>query len=84
MIFSLNLSSKSQTIVFLRGLKTLNISNNYLKCGLAPFFVSLKNLYRQKKSKLETLILFNCYLDDISFYELGELLKSKYNSKNKF
>ena len=68
----------AKVISILRGLKTLNISNNYLKCGLAPFFVSLKNLYRLKKSKLETLIMFNCYLDDISFYELGELLKSKY------
>ena len=38
----------------------------------------MKNLYRQKKSKLESLILINCFLDDISFYELGELLKSKY------
>ena len=38
----------------------------------------MKNLYRKKKTKLEELYLINCELDDISFYELGELLKSKY------
>ena len=59
-------------------LKTLNISFNIVKSGVASLFSTLKNLYRQKKSKIETLILINCFLDDISFYELGELLKSKY------
>ena len=68
----------AQLISSLRGLKTLNLSDNNLKCGAASFFVTLKNLYRQKKTKLESLILINCQLDDISFYELGELLKSKY------
>ena len=62
----------------LRKLKILNLSFNKLECGLGPFFTALKNLYRQKKTKIETLILVNCELDDISFYELGELLKSKY------
>ena len=38
----------------------------------------MKNLYRKNESKLEELYLNNCDLDDISFYELGELLKSKY------
>ena len=68
----------AQLISSLRGLKTLNLSDNNLKCGAASLFVTLKNLYRQKKTKLESLILINCQLDDISFYELGELLKSKY------
>ena len=62
----------------LRGLKTINLSSNELKNGLAPFFVMLKNLYREGKTKLENLILNKCVLDDISFYELGEMLKSKY------
>ena len=62
----------------LRGLKTLILSYNNLKSGIAPLFVALKNLYKQKKTKIETLILIKCKLDDISFYELGELLKSKY------
>jgi hypothetical protein len=61
----------------LKKLKILNLSFNKLECGLGPFFTALKNLYRQKKTKIETLILVNCELDDISFYELGELLKSK-------
>ena len=62
----------------LKELKILNLSFNILKCGLGPLFAALKNLYRYDKSKLETLILVNCNLDDISYYELGELLKSKY------
>ena len=65
-------------ISFLTGLKTLNLSYNDLKGGIAPFLVTLKNLYRRNKSNLETLFLINCNLDHISFYELGELLKSKY------
>ena len=68
----------AKLISFLRGLKSLSLSYNYLKSGVAPLFVTLKNLYRQNKTKLETLVLINCNLDDISFYELGELLKSKY------
>ena len=62
----------------LKGLKTINLSTNDLKNGIAPFLIVLKNLYRQKKIKLENLILNKCLLDDISIYELGELLKSKY------
>ena len=68
----------SKIISCLTRLKTLNLSFNILKSGVASLFATLKNLYRRKKTKLETLILINCSLDDISFYELGELLKSKY------
>ena len=71
-------SNLSKLISCLTELKTLNLSFNILNSGVASLFATLKNLYRQKNSKLETLILINCYLDDISFYELGELLKSKY------
>ena len=62
----------------LKGLKTINFSTNDLKNGIAPFLITLKNLYRKKKIKLENLILNKCLLDDVSFYQLGELLKSKY------
>ena len=65
-------------ISILRGLKTLILSYNFFKNGLSTLFVSLKKLYRQNKTKLDKLILVKCQLDDISFYELGELLKSKY------
>lgn len=69
----------SKLISHLKELKILNLSyNNLLKSGLGFFFVTLKNLYRKNQSKLEILYLNNCLLDDISFYELGELLKSKY------
>ena len=68
----------SELISILKNLKILCLSYNNLKSGIASLFVTLKNLYRQKKSKLETLILIKCQLDDIAFYELGELLKSKY------
>ena len=68
----------SKLISILTGLKILVLSFNNLKSGLSPFFVALKNLYRQNKSNLEALILIRCELDDISFYELGELLKSKF------
>ena len=49
-----------------------------MKSGAASLFAQLKELYRKNKTKLETLYLVNCKLDDIAFYELGELLKSKY------
>ena len=63
----------------LKGLKTINLTNNYeLKNGISSFLIVLKNLYRQNKTNLENLNLNKCLLDDISFYELGELLKSKY------
>ena len=38
----------------------------------------MKNQYRKGKSILENLCINNSNLDDSSFYELGELLKSKY------
>ena len=59
-------------------LKTLNLSSNDLKLGISPLLISLKNLYRKGQTNLENLYLNKCLLDDISFYELGELLKSKY------
>ena len=68
----------SKLIIHLKGLKSLVLSFNKLKSGLGSFFVTLKNLYRKNQTKLEELYLINCELDDISFYELGELLKSKY------
>ena len=68
----------SKLITHLKGLKILTLSNNFLKSGLGFFFVTLKNLYRKNQSKLEELYLVNCDLDDISLYELGELLKSKF------
>ena len=40
--------------------------------------ITLKKLYRERKINLEKLSLNQCLLDDIAFYELGELLKSKY------
>ena len=68
----------SKLITYFKGLKSLILSNNILKSGLGSFFATLKNLYRKNQSNLEELYLVNCELDDISFYELGELLKSKY------
>ena len=62
----------------LKGLKTLILSANDLKGGISFFFIMLKNLYRQGKIKLENLFLNKCILNQIDFYELGELLKSKY------
>ena len=59
-------------------LKTLNLSSNDLKRGISPLLITLKNLYRKGETNLENLYLTNCKLDDIAFYELGELLKSKY------
>jgi hypothetical protein len=59
-------------------LKTLNLSSNDLKQGISPLLITLKNLYRKGETNLENLYLINCQLDDIAFYELGELLKSKY------
>ena len=68
----------AKIISSLNKLKVLTLSYNNLNGGIAPFFVALKNLYRRKKTKLETLILIKYLLNDIDFYELGELLKSKY------
>ena len=68
----------SRMLSHLKGLKTIILSSNELKGGLSFFFVLLKRLYRKHKTNLENLYLNNCALDDASFYELGELLKSKY------
>ena len=68
----------SKLITHLKNLKTINLSCNDLKRGASSFFIMLNKLYRQKKTKLENLILNKCNLDNSSFYELGELLKSKY------
>ena len=62
----------------LKSLKTINLSSNDLKRGISPFLITLKKLYRQRKTNLETLYLNKCLLDDIAYYELGELLKCKY------
>lgn len=62
----------------LKGLKTINLSSNAFNSGLSYFFVMLKKLYRQGKINLENLIINNCSLNQIDFYELEELLKSKY------
>ena len=62
----------------LKGLKTINFTSNFIKDGISSFLIMLKKLYREKKINLENLILNKCFLDNISFYELGELLKSKY------
>ena len=62
----------------LKNLKTINLSSNDLKRGISSFIITLKNLYRKGKIKLENLNLNKCLLDDIAFYEIGELLKSKY------
>ena len=62
----------------LKNLKTINLSVNDLKRGISPFIITLHNLYREGKTKLENLNLNECLLDDIAYYEIGELLKSKY------
>ena len=59
-------------------MKTINLSVNDLKRGISPFIITLHNLYREGKTKLENLNLNECLLDDIAYYEIGELLKSKY------
>ena len=65
-------------ITHFKKLKTLNLNMNELKNGISTFFIVLKKLYRKGETKLENLFLNNCLLDDISFYELGDLLKCKY------
>ena len=59
-------------------LKVLNLSSNDLRSALSQIFIVLKKLYRQRKTKIETLILNKCLLDETSYYELGELLKCKF------
>ena len=65
-------------LLYLNNLKTINLFSNELKGGISSFLIVLKNLYRKGKTKLENLYLNDCQLDDIAFYELGELLKCKY------
>ena len=65
-------------LLHLKKLKTINLSSNDLKSGISSFLITLKKLYRQGKMNLETLYLNKCLLDDIAYYELGELLKCKY------
>ena len=68
----------SKILSHLKGLKTLNISGTELKSGLSFLFILLKKLYRKGKIHLENLYLNKSNLDETSYYELGELLKSKY------
>ena len=68
----------AKIISHLKQLKTINFTNNDLKSGVASFFIMLKKLYREGKTKLENLVLNKCNLDTSSWYELSELLKSKF------
>ena len=65
-------------ISYFKGLKTLNLSDNKLKSGISSLFIALRKLYSKGKTKLENLYLKRCFLDEISYYELGQLIKSKY------
>ncbi len=65
-------------LTHLKNLKSINLAVNDLRRGISSFLIVLKNLYRKGKTNLEKLNLNKCLLDDIAFYELGELLKSKY------
>ena len=68
----------AKLISHLKGLKIINLSMNNLNRGVASFFILLKELYAKNEINLETLLLNSCHLDNSSFYELGELLKSPY------
>ena len=68
----------TRIISHLKNLKTINLSFNDLRNGASSFFIMLKSLYRLNKTKLENLVINSSNLDNSSFYELGELLKSKY------
>ena len=67
---------------YLKNQKTINLAGNKLKCGIGTFIINfiitLKDLYRQGEIKLEALNLNKCSLDDVAYYEIRELLKSKY------
>ena len=67
----------------MKGIKIHILTTNEFKKGLSSFFIVLKKLYRKKQTKLEVIYLNKCYLDDSSFFELGELLKFKYCSLKK-
>ena len=68
----------SKLLSHLKGIKIINLSGNNLKGGLVSFFIMLKELYSHNETNLEILILDKCELDNSSFYELGELLKSPF------
>ena len=68
----------AKLISHLKGLKIINLSRNNLNRGLTSFFILLKEFYAKNEINLETLFINNCQLDNSSFYELGELLKSPY------
>ena len=61
-----------------KNLITLNLSANDLKGGPKHIFIYLKDQFRKGKCKLENLYLNNITIDDSAFYELGELIKSRY------
>ena len=63
-------------LTHLKNLKIINLSSNDLKRGISSFLITLKELYRKGNSNLVSLNLNKCILDDISYYELGELLKT--------
>ena len=67
-----------QIISRFKELKTLYLSSNIIKDGFAFLFNSLKRLYREKKTKLEKLIIEKNDMKNTAYYELGELIKSKY------
>ena len=67
----------AKLLTHFKGLKTLNLSCNDFR-NISTFLAVLKKLYRNRKTKLENLFLIKCYLDDASYYELGELIKCKY------
>ena len=52
----------------LKWLKTINLSCNNLKSWLFSFLITLKQLYCQGKTHLETLYLNKCLWDDIACY----------------
>ena len=68
----------SKILLHFKNLKTLKLINKDIQNGISSFFITLKKLYRQRKTRLENLYLNKNKLDEKSFYELGELLKCKY------
>ena len=68
----------AKLVSHLKGLKIINLSENNIKRGVASFFILLKELYTKNEINLEILFINKCQLDNSSFYELGELLKSPY------
>ena len=68
----------AKLISHFKGLKTLNLTANEFKRGISSTIIILKKLYRQKKIKLEKLMINRSLLDDAFYYEIGELLKCKF------